>query len=459
MWLGAPRAGRHVMDQQISFCTTSDDVSIAYATLGDGPPLVYATGWPGHLAVEWETPFSRQLLEALAGGFTLIRYDMRGSGLSDRKVGEITLDLMLKDLAAVVDDLKLEQFALLSLGFLAGPVALTFAAEHPSRVSALIMSNGYLRGSELTTPERAHALVDYIRNFGFPLAIDDDMRKEDFENLQEVRKIQTEAAPLKVQASVAKVMLSVDVSTSVDRLSMPVLVMHGRHDKVVPFSLGRDLAARIPHASFVPLEEPTSAPWQQRNVIAKEIHRFLGVEAPQERAEARPLPAGTPLTILFTDIESSTSLTQQLGDAQAQELLRSHNSIVRDALAASDGSEVKHTGDGIMASFPSATRALECAIAIQRAIAERAEQSPWPLRVRIGLNAGEPVAEDADLFGTAVQLASRICDAAEPGHILASNVVRELTAGKGFLFADRGTAALRGFEDPVRVFDVNWRQE
>ena len=105
-----------VMDQQISFCTTSDGVSIAYATLGDGPPLVYATGWPGHLAVEWETPFSRQLLEALAGGFTLIRYDMRGSGLSDRKVGEITLELMLKDLAAVVDDLKLEQFALLSLG-------------------------------------------------------------------------------------------------------------------------------------------------------------------------------------------------------------------------------------------------------------------------------------------------------------------------------------------------------
>ena len=117
-------------------------------------------------------------------------------------------------------------------------------------------------------------------------------------------------------------------------------------------------------------------------------------------------------------------------------------------------------GDGFMASFSSATEALECAIAIQRAVAARAEEPPdIPLRVRIGLNAGEPVAEESDLFGTAVQLARRICDQAEGGEILVSNVVRELAMGKGFLFADTGEVALKGFEDPVRLYEVRWQEE
>jgi len=113
-----------------------------------------------------------------------------------------------------------------------------------------------------------------------------------------------------------------------------------------------------------------------------------------------------------------------------------------------------------MASFSSATRALECAIDIQRTLAQHNESNPdMPIRVRIGLNAGEPVAEEEDLFGTAVQLTARICAHAEPSQILAANVVRELAAGKGFLFADRGDVALRGFEDPVRLYEVRWREE
>jgi class 3 adenylate cyclase len=154
-------------------------------------------------------------------------------------------------------------------------------------------------------------------------------------------------------------------------------------------------------------------------------------------------------------MEGSTSLTQRLGDAKAQELLRTHNSIIRDALKAHGGSEIKHTGDGIMASFASASGALECAIAIQRTLAERNESAEAPIRVRIGLNAGEPVAEESDLFGTAVQLAARVCAKAEPGQILVSNVVRELAAGKGFLFSDEGEVVLRGFEDPVRLYAVS----
>jgi adenylate cyclase len=154
-------------------------------------------------------------------------------------------------------------------------------------------------------------------------------------------------------------------------------------------------------------------------------------------------------------MEGSTSLTDRLGDAKAQELRRTHDTIVRDALKAQGGSETKHTGDGIMASFPTASRAIECAVAVQRAIAEHGET---PLRVRIGLNAGEPVAEEKDLFGTAVNLARRICDHAEPGQILVSDVVQQLAAGKGFTFADKGEATLKGFEKPVRLHEVVWRE-
>jgi class 3 adenylate cyclase len=192
------------------------------------------------------------------------------------------------------------------------------------------------------------------------------------------------------------------------------------------------------------------------------IHEFLG-EGEEAAPAAEPPEAGTFRTVLFTDVEGSTALTQRLGDARARELLREHERIVREALKSHGGSEVKTMGDGFMASFSSATKALECAIAMQRAFAEHNEVTEEPIRVRIGLNAGEPIAEDdpdgrSDLFGTAVNLAARICAHAEAGQILAPIVVRELTAGKQFLFADLGETALRGFEDPVRLFEVKWRQ-
>ncbi len=165
------------------------------------------------------------------------------------------------------------------------------------------------------------------------------------------------------------------------------------------------------------------------------------------------------VTILFTDVEGSTALTQRLGDAKARELLREHERIVREALKGHSGSEVKTMGDGFMASFSSATKALECAIAMQRVFAERNESAEEPIMVRVGLNAGEPIAEDDDLFGTAVNEAARITAAANGGEILVANVVRELAKGKDFLFADRGETSLRGFEDPVRLFEVRWREQ
>ena len=169
-------------------------------------------------------------------------------------------------------------------------------------------------------------------------------------------------------------------------------------------------------------------------------------------------------TILFTDIEGSTAMTQRLGDAKARDVLREHERIVREALKSHGGSEVKTMGDGFMASFGSAVKALECAIAIQTAFEARNASNETPIRVRIGLNAGEPIAEDdpdgrGDLFGTAVIRAARIAAMAQGGEILVANVVRELAEGKGFMFGDRGEAPLRGFDDTVRLFEVRWRED
>lgn len=162
-------------------------------------------------------------------------------------------------------------------------------------------------------------------------------------------------------------------------------------------------------------------------------------------------------TVLFTDIVESTSLTQTLGDDVAMELLQIHDSVVRDALKALNGREVKHTGDGIMASFVSAAAAVRCAAQIQRGLAQRAgEQSNHPVRVRIGGAAGEPVEHGNDIFGSTVQLAARLCSHAEPEQIVVSSVVADLCIGKGLMFRALGEVSLKGFDQPVHAHSVEW---
>lgn len=162
-------------------------------------------------------------------------------------------------------------------------------------------------------------------------------------------------------------------------------------------------------------------------------------------------------TVLFTDIVESTSLTQKLGDEEAMEVLRVHDSVVRDALAALKGREVKHTGDGIMASFVSAAAAVRCAAQIQREFAQRArEQNNHPIKVRIGGAAGEPVERNNDIFGSTVQLAARLCSHAEPEQIVVSSVVADLCIGKGLMFRALGEVPLKGFDRPINAHAVEW---
>lgn len=188
-------------------------------------------------------------------------------------------------------------------------------------------------------------------------------------------------------------------------------------------------------------------------VDGRAVQAFLG--SIQEPETGEPWVATAFRAILFTDIEDSTRLTQQVGDAAAMRIVREHDELVRDALAATGGREVKHTGDGIMASFMSCGAAMEGAVRIQRTVAERNAGSDLPFRLRIGVSAGEPVTEGDDLFGSAVQLAARLCSECEPSTVLVSSGVRELLIGKGYVFVDLGRVELKGFEEPVAIYALH----
>jgi class 3 adenylate cyclase len=189
-------------------------------------------------------------------------------------------------------------------------------------------------------------------------------------------------------------------------------------------------------------------------VDGRAVERFLGPVADHATGEAYVETAFR--AILFTDIEGSTDLTQRLGDRAAMEILRRHDRVVRHALSTHGGNEVKHTGDGIMATFRSVAGAIAAAIDMQRTLVEPDASTDAPLRVRIGVSAGEPVTENDDLFGAAVQLASRLCERASPGSVLVSSGVRDLALGKGFAFEKGGTLRLKGFPEAIRVFTVSW---
>jgi class 3 adenylate cyclase len=191
-------------------------------------------------------------------------------------------------------------------------------------------------------------------------------------------------------------------------------------------------------------------------VDPRRVKNFLGkIEEPDP---GEPIANTGLRAILFTDMEGSTSLTQQLGDERAMEILRAHDSIVREALQSAGGNEIKHTGDGIMASFHSVVGAARFSVEIQQRLESESPDVHFPTHIRVGMTAGEPVTENQDLFGAAVQLAARICAASQPGGILASNVVRELSLGKGLHRNDVGPVTLKGFDEPLNLYELLWRQ-
>jgi class 3 adenylate cyclase/pimeloyl-ACP methyl ester carboxylesterase len=451
------------MEPRIQYAKTKDGVSIAFWTLGEGMPLVIMPLIPfSHIQLEWQMPEMRRWYERMVEKRMVIRFDGRGTGLSDRDVTDYSLEAHLLDVEAVVDRLDLETFALFG-PIHAGPAAIAYAAHNPERVSHLVQWCSYLRAADLarSSPQlraiRATVREDwetYIETLAHVMV--------EWSEGEEARRFAAhmrECTTQKALQAFLEASLEFDVTALAPQVRSPTLVLHRRQVAFPSVDNARALAMQMPNARLVLLEGMVLTPFfGYAEADFQAIDEFLG-EGEEAEAAPAPLAKEDVHTILFTDVEGSTALTQRLGDSKARDLLREHERMVREALKAHGGSEVKALGDGFMASFSSATRALECAIAMQRAFAEHNESAAEPIRVRIGLNAGEPIAEDEDLFGTAVNEASRITAVAEGGEILVSDVVRQLAKGKDFLFSDVGERQLKGFDEPVRLYEVRWGPE
>ncbi len=447
------------MEPRIQYAKTEDGVSIAYWTLGEGMAIVGTPNIPfSHIELEWHTDL-RNWYQRLSDNRMLVRYDCRGSGLSERDTTDYSLDAQVLDLEAVVDRLGLERFVL--FGTLhSGPVAVTYAVRHPERVSHLMLWCSYARASDYSrSPEiqSVRAMLDKDWRVYTETVAHVALGWSEGGQAREFAAFMRESVTQESAQAFFDANREVDVSALLPQVAVPTLVLHRREVPFPNVDLARRLAAGIPDARLAVLEGTTIFPSSgDTESVHYAIDEFLG-EDEEASAGAEPAEPGAFRTVLFTDVEGSTALTQRLGDARARALLREHERVVREALKSNGGSEVKTMGDGFMTSFSSATKALECAIAMQRAFAEHNESAEEPIKVRVGLNAGEPIAEDDDLFGTAVNLAARICSHAEAGQILAPIVVRELAAGKPFMFADLGETELRGFEDPVRLYELRWQ--
>lgn len=450
------------MDPQVQYARTADDVSIAYWTVGVGPVLVVTPLVPySHIEMEWQNPHIRQWYQRLGEFVTLVRYDGRGTGLSQRGVGDMSLEASVGDLEAVVDQQAPEPVALMGV-FHSGPAAMLYAARNPERVSHLLPWCTYVTGTEYWRAAQSEGLralrqTDYqlfLRTAAHELfGWDDDEDADRFADLMRSAVTPEEADRL-ISAT-----HGFDVSDSLPHVKCPTLVMHRRDLQWLDIDLSRDLASRIPGARLAVVDGRSPLPSAGDTTMAtRSIAEFLDLAPPRVVSDSS---ASEFRAVLFTDLVGHTDMMSSLGDQRGRDVLREHEQITREVLHEHGGTEIKALGDGFMASFLRITSALACAVALQRRLEDRnagqASADAPQLSVRIGLNAGEPIEEDGDLFGATVILASRIAGAAGGGEILVSSVVRELSAGKGFSFGDRGTFDAKGFDEPVRIWEVDWR--
>jgi class 3 adenylate cyclase len=438
-------------EPRIQYTKTADGVRIAFWTMGEGPPLVYMPPLlVSHTRMELQRPSVRSFYDRLSQHRKLVRYDCRAAGLSDRSVSDYSVEALLLDLDAVVDRLGLESFDLFAPAR-SVLVAVPYAVRHPERVSRLILWNPFsTMAPTLATREQA---LRNLRDQDYELYVQlEALLRYGWSQPEEGRwAVELSRAATSPEAARAfdSALAGEDVTALLPQVKAPTLLMHRRG--VTSLSVARAFAADIPDAQVVEVEGQSWSPWvQDEDAVLGAIDEFLGEEVWAMEA----LPAGL-LTVLFTDLVGHTEMMSRLGDDRGRDVLREHEHITRAVLKANGGTEVKTMGDGFMASFGSVTKAVECAVALQRAFAEREGE---PLNVRVGLNAGEPIEEDGDLFGATVILASRIAAKADGGEILVADTVRGLCSGKGFLFSDRGEFAAKGIEEPVRVYEVGWRK-
>jgi len=432
----------------------SDDYSIAYQVVGDSPlDLIFVPGFVSHIEHAWEDPDFARFLGRLASFSRLILFDKRGTGLSDRvPVKSLpTLEQRMDDVRAVMDAAGSDRAALFGVSE-GGPMSMLFATTHPERVVALALYGTYAKrvrdGDYPWAPmEEAHRefLSAVEREWGGPAQVEswapslsDDERFKRWWG----RYLRLGASPAAARA-VLEMTLDIDVRGILSAIRVPTLIMHRSGDRRIDVGGSRYLAEQIPHARFVELPGADHLPWVgDADAIVDEMAEFL--TGTRHSAD----PARVLATVLFTDMVDSTSRAAQLGDARWRALISDHDRLVRIELARFRGREIDRRGDGFIAIFDGPARAIRSALSI----VERAHE--LGIQVRAGLHTGEIDMIESGIAGIAVHIGARVASLAGPDEVLVSSTVRDLVAGSGLSFSDRGTHELKGVPGSWRILRV-----
>ena len=436
------------MEAQIKYAK-SGDVHIAYRVFGDGPrDIVLIPGTLSHVELLWEVPSNEHLLKRLTAFARVIVFDKRGQGLSDR-VAEFTLEERIDDVRAVMDAAGSARATIYGWSE-GGPMCLMFAATYPHRTSALILFGSFASMREEpwgVTPERLDRFLgalDAHWGEGVLLSLNAPSRSKDPAFVQWFSRIERAAASPGSVLTLMRANFELDVRPLLPTIQAPTLILHRVGDALTPVSAGRYLAAHIPGAKYIEMSgtDHMVTDNDTQDFIADEIEEFItGTRRHLE-------PDRVLATVMFTDIVRSTERAAELGDARWRELLSTYYAALRKELTAFRGREVNTAGDGLLATFDGPNRAIRCACSVRERL------RPLGLQVRSGLHTGECELIGDDVGGIAVHIAARVAATAEPDQVLVSSTVRDLVAGSGLRFDDRGMHALKGVPDQWRLFLV-----
>jgi pimeloyl-ACP methyl ester carboxylesterase len=438
------------MERPDAMYTKSGDVNIAYSVVGEGPrDLVLVPGFISHLEVDWEEPHYARFLERLASFSRLIMFDKRGTGLSDRPGGLPDLETRMDDVRAVMDAAGSERAVLFGYSE-GGPMSCLFAATYPDRTTALILYGTYAKRRDpdadypwaQTWAERQRYAEEVEREWGRESDLGTMAPGAD-EALARWWGARARGAASPGAARDLILMNSqIDVRNVLPAIGVPTLVLHRSGDRDSRPDEGRYIAERIADARFVELAGEAHLPFIDADQILDEVERFLTGREPVRE------PDRVLATVLFTDIVGSTAKAAELGDARWRELLRQHHVLIRRQLERFQGDELDTTGDGFFARFDGPARAVRCACAMSTAVRDLG------LEIRAGLHTGECEIMDGTFGGIAVHIGARVAAEARGGEVLVSSTVRDLVAGSGIEFRDRGVAALKGVPGEWRLFAV-----
>jgi pimeloyl-ACP methyl ester carboxylesterase/class 3 adenylate cyclase len=439
----------------------SGDINIAYSVVGEGPfDVVFIAGWViSALELAWEGP-PRDFYERMASFCRLILFDKRGTGLSDRVTGIPDLETRMDDVRAVMDAVGSKRAAIVGVSE-GGPMTALFAATYPERTAAAVLYGTHpstLARDDFpwgATREEIDEVIeerlrhwgerDYLREnltdgFGPSFAGDEDVYRWWH------RYVLTSTSPGAVN-QLSRMNADLDVRHVLSSIRVPTLVLHRVEDDSPPIDSGRYLAERIPGAEFVELEGRDHIWFWNPGQIVDEVEPFLrGI---WERGEWDVVERDRVLaTVLFTDIVGSTAKAAELGDRSWRELLERHHAVIRRQLVRFQGTELDTAGDGFFASFDGPARAIRCACAITETVRDLG------LEVRAGLHTGECELMNGKVGGIAVHIGARVASAAEPGEVFVSQTVKDLVAGSGMAFEERGIAELKGVPGEWRLYAV-----